>query len=378
MIKDKINLYHDASILENKCSVCGMINHDAKECYRIHYVPNRQQHIKDYLNGIEKFRERFKRRKRTRFKALFNIDEVAYQASVIVDNYPEETKKLFADISPRRQRNLTVRDEFEDFAKRTRKKTTIKGTPKNANNNQTIVEENSHAESSGGTGNSNKGRTGKPSQFKPKTTGSKSFDTDDDDESFEEMEKPVARRFIPERPSLIQQAAGPNFEKVLFKASSKTRQGGRVDSITPRSLLDDQFMKAMEEGYLMQQMPVFDMVCSYTVYFPHNNIHQILGLNDPRLKAAEGNRKARKSIGPGRKQAVTHMAIPPKKQSSFSSVFKGTELKKKIQSVINFNKKKPGESPERKHKDLLGMPDRRRQSLRARRPSVPKSMGDTS
>lgn len=370
MIKDRINLYHDSGMLENKCSICGQQNHDARECYRIHYVPNRQQLVKDYLNGIEKFHERFKRRKRTKFKALCNIDEIAYQASVIVDNYPDETKKLFADVSPRRQRNLTVRDEFEDFAKRQRKKKNSKGQ---VNANQTIVEENSRAESSG---RNSSPHTGKPSQFKPKTTGSKSFDTDDEPDSDEEEDvKPVARPFRPQRPSLVH-ASSIGFENVLLRTSSKigARQGGRNDSVTPRSLLDDQFMKAVEEGYLMQQMPVFDMVCNYTVYFPHNNIQQILGLIDPRPKQMEARKVRRSIIGPGaRKQAVTHMEIP-KKQTSFS-VFKGTELKKKIQSVINFSKKKPTKSPERKP-NFLATPERRRQSLRG--PGLPKSMGDAS
>ena len=74
-IKDNIDIYSKYSEINISCYGCGETNHIALNCPRIHFVRNKEKLHKQFLLESKRMRAE-KKRKRSRFNALFYNDEV--------------------------------------------------------------------------------------------------------------------------------------------------------------------------------------------------------------------------------------------------------------------------------------------------------------
>jgi len=93
MIKDKINLLNEYDKLKMKCYICQQEGHYAKYCFRVHYVPDRENILFDHFKENEKFNKEFKRFKRVRFHALTGRGLMMTRLRDLIIDHPEEMKK---------------------------------------------------------------------------------------------------------------------------------------------------------------------------------------------------------------------------------------------------------------------------------------------
>ena len=75
-IKDKIQLCSDYSIINIKCFSCHQDNHVVKNCPKLHANTNKEIYIKNVNLNNRRIIRTLKRRKKDKFNALKNIDEV--------------------------------------------------------------------------------------------------------------------------------------------------------------------------------------------------------------------------------------------------------------------------------------------------------------
>ena len=93
--KDNITLYNSFEALGLKCILCGQEEHAARNCHRVHYVPDKDKIIKKYQNDLSSFYKGFKRYSiRHQFHARRSIVEVEKRAKEYCDDHPTQIQKI--------------------------------------------------------------------------------------------------------------------------------------------------------------------------------------------------------------------------------------------------------------------------------------------
>ena len=91
LIKDNLNLYKDYSQLQLQCYACEQVGHIGLACNEIHYKPNKEEIIQEYLKKEAGKKKKFKRGQRPRFSARSNLKELASIAAMIQEDYNDYT-----------------------------------------------------------------------------------------------------------------------------------------------------------------------------------------------------------------------------------------------------------------------------------------------
>jgi len=84
MLKDKINIYQQYSVLQMKCASCGSEDHIIENCPKVHLVLPRDQVIKNYLEETNSQSRSYKRADKRRFNALLDLIEIQKRAKVLI------------------------------------------------------------------------------------------------------------------------------------------------------------------------------------------------------------------------------------------------------------------------------------------------------
>jgi len=296
-----------------QCTVCGSNNHDARSCPRVHFVPDRQTILKTFQKNSKDFMMNFRRKRRRRFHVFTDHLEIIAQAKTWCADHPKEIKKLNSNNSFRMPKLSNISHvsprhpmKNEILAELQRRRTLLKPihTGINYNNNKFAgsPDELSPLEL----------RTQKFPK-KPSDPGNKSksrsFISDDDEDnrttnSLFQKNVPAASKFQlnqnPDRSSFLGKGKLPvcpiRFDSVQ-QPSSRTALEDPYQRAIEESLLNYELQQRLEEYQRLkhslqpEEEIVFDMVWNFKVYFPHNNIGNML--EAIRIKQNEDAAKAK-------------------------------------------------------------------------------------
>lgn len=92
LIKDSININQDYSQIELICFSCQRKGHMARDCDKIHFVPDRAEVIKTHLERLKTLRKKFQRNNtRSKFRALANLIHMEQAAQMVQEDYSDFT-----------------------------------------------------------------------------------------------------------------------------------------------------------------------------------------------------------------------------------------------------------------------------------------------
>ena len=357
-----------------QCTVCGQNTHDARGCPRVHYVPDRQNILKTYQKTITDFMKNFKRKTRKKFRVLKDNATIVIQAKTWCNNHPKEVKKLGSHSSIRQQKlsNISavsprhpMRNEI--LAELHRRRNLIRpinkimvakkfsGSPDELSPQlppDSIFKKSSYSKQPAP-------RPTKKSSDPAKIPSRNSMSEEEEEQRTNNSILPT--RMQPVSRTQQQEAQGGQGGQGGHLLSERNSFLGfgklpmcpiRFDSNQPVSsrtgLDEDNFARAIEESLLNYELQqrldeyqrhqalqmaferevVFDMVCNYKVYFPHNNISTLL----EELRIKQNEQKARSKILDEEKKKAQSMNI--RKINSLKTM---TTQKKKPSSVSSLS-----------------------------------------
>jgi len=266
-----MSIYDNYSVLDIECIVCGVQGHDAMSCTRVHYIPDRAQIIKHFIQREKTFCSEFKRRKRWKFHAVSDKNQIMEQAKIWAQHHPYEIQKLIANDSQ-------ISQSFLDIIKETRRENAQRDEEDNF-----AISPFAFQAGSPKSAKLSKEKSKQKATNYSKQKGSQSFLTD---EEADDEKTPPARRN--KKPTTT-------FLKSLSQRHTGMDHNTQISSFpmgqnSPESALktDEQYRKTLESslaGVDLQQrldqtqiisMIEFDRVHNFTLYFPHNNVSTIL------------------------------------------------------------------------------------------------------
>lgn len=91
-IKDRININEDYTQIEILCFACQRRGHLARDCDKIHFVPDRAEVIKAHIERLKGLQKKFQRNNtRSKFRALSNMAHLEQVAQMVQEDYSDFT-----------------------------------------------------------------------------------------------------------------------------------------------------------------------------------------------------------------------------------------------------------------------------------------------
>lgn len=287
MIKDNISLYDSFDALKLKCLLCNNEGHVARNCHRVHYVPDKDKVLSKHHTDEALFGRNFKReRARNLFSARADLLEIQTRATAYCTTRPVQIQKLL---------NNTFGTSFFSLVNKVR----FTAGAVNSNANPPISPEILPSESEELT------EEGDPSEVPPITINQLES-TEQNLEQENKPKSPPSKK--PNKRRNLRLFLNPRFRAKLRKQSRN--EGNKEGEDSPDKNQSHRTTEQSEKRITVIKMPngldlsnqkvVFEvvesnnqnnannkpnltneeipleMVANFSIYFPHNNITKIL------------------------------------------------------------------------------------------------------
>jgi len=321
------------------CIVCGGQGHDAMSCSRVHYIPDHNQIIKNFIQKEKTFHTKFKRRGISKFHARTDLGQIVEQARLWAQHHPQEVQKILSTDS---QIGLfSIKENNKENQKK--KDGSIIVSPESPGSSPC---------SSPKAGKTKEHQAHKKSVNNIKQKGSHSFLTDEEEAAGNDKEV-IVRRNKKHKTTFLKSQSQRQIPPTITTQTARFQ----VNQYSPRSpllLLEDQHRKTFESsivGHDIQQrldqsqalsaLFEFDRVHNFTLYFPYNNISTILEnmkIQRQKQEELEKAKGAEKGTSPLRKSNSLTAISNKKKGKPFlglDKAFKNLKSEKNLDILSN-------------------------------------------
>lgn len=288
LIKDNISLYNSFEALKLKCLLCGNEGHVARNCHRVHYVPDKDKIISKYHADDASFNKNFKReRTRNQFRSRTHLKEIGNRAMDYCKAHPGQIEKhlnntfgtAFFNIvnklknkteeDPDPESDVTVSscDKLDDIDPEKQVTFAENLSPEASPSNKSrtsgsITDRKGRNSQSKIVGRRKKLRQFLNPRFRMKHAEKKEKDHSEKTASMKRLS--IEKTEKEQRVTIIKMANGIDLtnQKVVFEVVDSNNQNNGAIKPNPVPPIND-------------ETPL-EIVANFSIYFPHNNITKIL------------------------------------------------------------------------------------------------------